>query len=42
MWLAYARSHADALAGSGIFGDPVPVESADPQAQLVGLLGRRP
>ncbi|MDQ3628694.1 MAG: TIGR03086 family metal-binding protein [Actinomycetota bacterium] len=40
--LAYAQEHADELAGSGLFDDPVQVDSADPQAQLLALLGRRP
>ncbi len=40
--LTYARAHAGELSGSGLFHDPVPVASQDPQAQLLALLGRRP
>lgn len=40
--LAYVRPRADDFAGSGIFGDAVPTDSADPGEQLVALLGRDP
>lgn len=40
--LAYAQAHADQLIGTGLFGDQVQVDSQDPTAQLLGLLGRRP
>lgn len=39
---SYAQAHTDQLAGTGLFGDQVHVDSQDPQAQLLGLLGRRP
>ncbi|MFP5347306.1 MAG: TIGR03086 family metal-binding protein [Actinomycetes bacterium] len=40
--LAFARAHESELEGSGMFAEPVPTESDDPQDQLVALLGRRP
>jgi uncharacterized protein (TIGR03086 family) len=40
--LGYVVPRADAFAGSGIFADPVPVDSDDPADQLLGLLGRDP
>jgi uncharacterized protein (TIGR03086 family) len=40
--LAYAEAHAGGLAGSGLFAEPVPVSSEDPQDRLLGLLGRTP
>lgn len=40
--LAYVRSRADELAGTGLFDAPVDVGSSDPADQLLGLLGRRP
>ena len=39
--LGYVREHADEIAGSGAFGEPVPTDSADEQTQLLALLGRR-
>lgn len=38
--LAYVEPRADALAGSGMFGPPVRVDSPDPGMRLLGLLGR--
>lgn len=38
--LAYARRHAGDYVGSGLFAAPVPTDSADPQVQLLALLGR--
>jgi len=40
--LTYVEPRADAFAGSGIFSDPVPVDSDDPADRLLGLLGRDP
>ena len=40
--LAYVEPRAGAFAGSGIFAEPVPVESDDPADRLLGLLGRDP
>ena len=40
--LAYVGPRADQWRSSGIFGDPVPVDSDDPQDRLLGLVGRRP
>jgi uncharacterized protein (TIGR03086 family) len=40
--LAYVEPHAAGLAASGLFAEPVPVSSDDPQDRLLGLLGRRP
>jgi uncharacterized protein (TIGR03086 family) len=40
--LGYVSGQADALSGSGLFGDPVEVSSEDPQDRLLALLGRRP
>jgi uncharacterized protein (TIGR03086 family) len=40
--LAYVEAHIDELRGSGLFADPAPVDSDDPQDRLLGLLGRRP
>lgn len=40
--LAYAQEHATEFTGSGLFADPVQVDSPDPQARLLGLLGRHP
>lgn len=40
--LAYARARAGELAGTGLFADPVEVDSSDPADQLLALLGRRP
>jgi uncharacterized protein (TIGR03086 family) len=40
--LAYSEKHADELAGSGLFAEPVQVDSDDPQDRLLGLLGRHP
>ncbi|WP_299034731.1 TIGR03086 family metal-binding protein [uncultured Pseudokineococcus sp.] len=39
--LGWVRSHQRLLADSGRFGTPQDTESADPQAQLLGLVGRR-
>jgi uncharacterized protein (TIGR03086 family) len=39
--LDYAREHAEEWRGSGMFADPVPTDSPDPQTQLLALLGRR-
>jgi uncharacterized protein (TIGR03086 family) len=39
--LGYAREHAEEFQGSGMFADPVPTDSPDPQTQLLALLGRR-
>jgi uncharacterized protein (TIGR03086 family) len=36
------RPKAEQWRRAGIFGDPVDVDSEDPQDQLLGLLGRRP
>ena len=40
--LRYVQAHAAELAGSGAFGQPVPVDSDDPQDRLLALLGRDP
>jgi uncharacterized protein (TIGR03086 family) len=40
--LEYVSARAGELGGSGLFDDPVPVDSDDPQDRLLGLLGRRP
>lgn len=40
--LAYVQEHAEDMAGSGLFSEPVEVDSDDPQDQLLALLGRDP
>lgn len=40
--LAYVRTQEQMLRDSGLFADPVPVTEPDPQARLLGMLGRRP
>ncbi|MEJ5945059.1 maleylpyruvate isomerase N-terminal domain-containing protein [Pseudokineococcus basanitobsidens] len=40
--LAWARAHAEQLAGSGHFGTARPTDSPEPLDQLVALAGRRP
>jgi len=40
--LSYAQQHERELAGSGLFGSPVDVDSDDPQDRLLALLGRDP
>jgi uncharacterized protein (TIGR03086 family) len=40
--LAFVEANRDALGGSAWFDEPVEVPSDDPQARLLGLLGRRP
>lgn len=40
--LAYAQEHRDELAGSGLFADPIQVDTQDAQVRLLSLLGRRP
>lgn len=40
--LAYAEPLVEAYAGSGIFGQPVHVDSDSPADRLLGLLGRDP
>jgi uncharacterized protein (TIGR03086 family) len=40
--LRYVEPRAEMFAGSGIFAEPVPVDSEDPADRLLGLLGRDP
>lgn len=40
--LAYSERHGDEYAGSGLFAEPVKIDSDDPQDRLLALLGRDP
>lgn len=39
---AYAQRSVDSWRGTGLFAEPVPVESDDLQDRMLGLMGRRP
>lgn len=40
--LEYVNAHAGDFADTGMFADPIRVDSQDPQVRLLGLLGRQP